>query len=257
MDEFIKPKSPILTIVVIIITAILFGGGAYAYQSNKAKKDQEELKNQITDLKTEKTNLKKQVADLQRTTTTLEETDSTSTSTTSVTTDPTASWKTFTNNLFGWTIKYPNDYYIDTEDSEKDFSKRGGADVGIDYIGGDTYWANYDLNANTTEGGHRSGAQAMALMVYKETDSMTIQQFVESKYQDISGSANVKAGTVDGIQYTMTGNDGGKSSNNTNIITVFKKGTYFYVINYGNLGGLDTTFLANYKMMLSTFQFTK
>lgn len=101
MDELNKPKVSVGVIIIsAVLAAVVFGGGVYAYQSNKANKDQEALKSQITALETEKANLEKQVAD---------STTATATTTTpATTTDETANWKTYENTANFYSFKYPD-----------------------------------------------------------------------------------------------------------------------------------------------------
>jgi outer membrane murein-binding lipoprotein Lpp len=87
---------------IAVIVAILFGGGAYAYVNNKAEKEKKDLNAQITELQS-------QVSSATTATTT---TPSSSTSTTAAT-DETASWKTYTSDKYGFSIKYPSNRKID------------------------------------------------------------------------------------------------------------------------------------------------
>ncbi len=98
MGELDKPKVSIATIVIsAVLAAVVFGGGVYAYQSNKAKKDQDALKSQITALETEKANLEKQVADKTNTTTPTSST---------VTSSNSASNKQYSSSTFGFSFSY-------------------------------------------------------------------------------------------------------------------------------------------------------
>src|SRR5687767_3084044 len=51
-------------------------------------------------------------------------------------------WKMYTNTRYGYSIKYPPDWYVDTQYSENDFTQRGPVDDN-EFIGGDTVWSNY------------------------------------------------------------------------------------------------------------------
>lgn len=66
-------------ILVAVLVAILFGGGAYAYANNKAEKEKKDLNAQITELQSQVSSAKTTTAD----------------------------WKTYTNPTFGYSIKYP------------------------------------------------------------------------------------------------------------------------------------------------------
>ncbi len=55
-------------------------------------------------------------------------------------TDATTDWKTYTNTKYGYSIKYPTNWYINTQYSNLDLTPRG---PNKDYIGGDTSISNY------------------------------------------------------------------------------------------------------------------
>jgi len=106
MEELDKPKVSITTIVIsAVLAAVVFGGGIYAYQSNKAKKDQEALKSQITALETDKTALEKQVADSTSSTTITQ-------SNNSATTPTPAKLTTYTNSLGNFSFDVPDGYIV-------------------------------------------------------------------------------------------------------------------------------------------------
>jgi len=108
MDEQMQTKkgmSGVTITLLILLTAVVFGGGAYAYVNNKATKEKNDLNAQITDLQ-------KQVATSGATATTTTPNSSTSAI------DETASWKTYTNDKYGFSFKYPNTYTA-TDELEK------------------------------------------------------------------------------------------------------------------------------------------
>ena len=82
-----------MIIGIAVIVAIIFGGGAYAYVNNKAKKEKKDLNAQITELQS-------QVSSATTATTV-------PSSSTSAIADATANWKTYTSPTFGYSIKYP------------------------------------------------------------------------------------------------------------------------------------------------------
>lgn len=81
----------------IFVTIIVVGGGVYYFMNRQATDDKAGLQTQID-------SLNKQVTDLKTTTT------STATTTIPVATDETASWKTYTNSTYGFSVKYPADW---------------------------------------------------------------------------------------------------------------------------------------------------
>ncbi len=106
MDEQIAKKgmSGVTITLLILLTAVVFGGGAYVYVNNKATKEKNDLNAQITDLQSKVTSL--------------QTTASATTSTSATAADETASWKTYTNDKYGFSFKYPNTYTA-TDELEK------------------------------------------------------------------------------------------------------------------------------------------
>lgn len=168
-----------MVVGIAVLVAIVFGGGAYAYVNNKAEKEKKDLNAQIAELQD-------QVSSLQTTTTT-------------------ASWKTFSNSRYGYSIKYPEKWYVQTDNSEEDFTKRGGADVGIDYIGGDTYWSNYS-NFDYTLGDEPTDRQVISLMIYKTDQSLN--DFFNIRYNnsgtEISGKSTTTIQGKESMKFTIT-----------------------------------------------------
>jgi len=85
-----------MIIGIAVIVAIVFGGGAYAYVNNKAKKEKKDLNAQITELQS-------QVSSATTATTV-------PSSSTSAIADATANWKTYSNEEYVYEIKYPQDW---------------------------------------------------------------------------------------------------------------------------------------------------
>ncbi len=96
MDEQMQTKkgmSGAMITLLILLAAVVFGGGAYAYVNNKATKEKNGLNAQITDLQS-------QVASLQTT--------ASATTSTSATTSATAELTKYINSKYNFSFKYPN-----------------------------------------------------------------------------------------------------------------------------------------------------
>lgn len=117
-----------MVIGIVLIVAIVFGGGVYAYVSNKAEKEKKDLNAQITELQS-------QVSNAKNATTT---TESATTSTT------TADWKTYTNEKYGFSFKYPRAWSENNSAGSKDPSET--TDKGI------TVGTSEDLNDRNLQG---------------------------------------------------------------------------------------------------------
>lgn len=116
MEKNDKPKISATAVVIsAVLAAIIAGGGVYVYQSNKAKRDLEALKSQISVLQSEKAKLEKQAAGKVSTT-------AQSSTATSITAGETPEWKTlkattnFDNgNPISYSVKYPADWEVKTD----------------------------------------------------------------------------------------------------------------------------------------------
>ena len=97
--------------ITVVVTAGIVGGGGWWYMSKKATDEKTKLQSQIDDLS-------KQISDLKSAST------SSSTSTTTPTTDETASWKTYTNDKYGFSLilndKWKN-YKVFNQEGTNDF----------------------------------------------------------------------------------------------------------------------------------------
>lgn len=101
----------IFNIIIVIFIALLAGAGAYYYVDEQARLDKEDLNKQITDLN-------KQLSDLKA--------SPSSSPSVSTTADPTANWKTYTNTVYDFSIKYPRDWKINSSMIDKYSSPREG-----------------------------------------------------------------------------------------------------------------------------------
>jgi len=89
-----------IMLITIILTGAVIGGGVYYWQNKKITNVKNDLNSQIT-------TLQKQVTDLKE----ASGVAATSTPTTN-TVDETANWKTYTNEAYGFSFKYPSDWSI-------------------------------------------------------------------------------------------------------------------------------------------------
>lgn len=155
--------------------------------------------------------------------------------------------KIYTNKKYGYSISYPVSWYIETVNSEEDFTKRGNDD---DYIGGDTAWSNYP-GFNYNLGNIPADYQVIGLLIYKIDKEETIDNFIKKKnYEKPSESKDFStASGLVGKQYIFISTDhpvGFKS-----IVTLIKESDGIYVFN----GAWEAKNV--YDQILSTFKFTK
>jgi len=111
--------------------------------------------------------------------------------------DETANWQTYTNQRYGYSIKYPANWFAHTDSAEKDYTKRGGEDVGIDYIGGDVGWTNYERE-NFTPADEPSDLVGVSMMIWKS--DKTNEQFLNDEKTSLANNKEASNVVVSDIQ---------------------------------------------------------
>lgn len=208
-----------VVLISVLVSAILFGGGIYYWQSVKAKNDKEALNKQISSLQS-------QISDLKKTAAT-----STSTATSTTASTITANWKTYTNPTFGYSIKYPTTW-TEKQDNTLDASPtEAQKNMNIEFSNGSTLMLRISTDY-ISEVGNLTLAQ-LAADVPTPKDKTTV-----------TGVTNLEIGSLDGIQRLITVSD--PASESLQYIT--KDNTYIYYFNTFNKNQ-DT----NIVNMLSTF----
>lgn len=213
-----------MIIGIAVIVAIVFGGGAYAYVNNKAEKEKKDLNAQITELQSQVTSAK----------TAATTTPSSSTSTTAAT-DETASWKTYTNDTYNYSIKYDTGWTV-------------AADQGKGSEPNRLSWV--ELQNKTTFG-----------------DAAVVVEVLKNTYSDINAWAqamnNNDLGATYTVQDTIVAGIGAKklstSAEGGVIRTGLIKGDNLYIIHliYTFNQKEKTQLDSAYGKMLSSFKFLK
>lgn len=110
-------KGFIIPLLIVVIAVLAIGAGVYVFEQGKTKQVEQQS-------------------------TTNNQTIPTSTSqATTPSANQYAEWKTYSNTVYHYSIKYPNNWFVNTQYSNQDFTPRGPAPH--DYIGGDTSISNY------------------------------------------------------------------------------------------------------------------
>lgn len=102
-----KGISTILTVCLTAVVALALAAGGYYYINKQNQDDTAALRAQITALTTDLAAAKKAGT-----------TAATSTISDTTTATSTAGWKTYTNSTYGFSFKYPNDFYTFSNDSQ-------------------------------------------------------------------------------------------------------------------------------------------
>lgn len=129
-------------------------------------------------------------------------------------------WQEYKTEKYDYTIKYPKNWYLDGEYSNKDFSLRGPVND-RDYIGGDTIFSNYKNPRNFNKANTPKDLRQVSLLVYKFDKSKTIVDFYNSK----NYSARYD-------KVIINGQEALKISNTCSFNILLKKEDKVYVLNY-------------------------
>jgi hypothetical protein len=183
---------------------IILAGAGYYFLTQKFQDQKNDLQSQIT-------TLQNQIKTAQEALTS--ETD-------------TSDWKTYTNETYGFSMKYPSDW-----------TKKTNTGEGLVQI-----YSNYsddqgkDLAPNQTK-----------TVVYAEPSSAItdLQNYVTTNNGKINSVSDITVGNLSGKKYIVTPEVGTKAT----VVYVLKGNTYFEIICMENSDQFDT--------ILSTFQFTQ
>ena len=200
----------------VIVTTAIVGGGGYYFMSKKIASDKSKLEAEIA-------GLEKSISDLKAAST------SSTSSTSTATTDETADWKTYTNEPYKFSFKYPailttlNDRIPKTVAIDNVPSKNLEISAGDKMI---QVWANptgFGLEAATE--------------IYRGTISSSGKIVISTKEKSTSSD----------------GSDGKGQA----IIGLMKFGTNSFIIAYNFPYSDRTVALAEFDTIITTFSFTK
>lgn len=202
-----------LVIVLIVIVLVGLAGGGYYYLNKKNQTEKNKLQSQIDDL-TVKLAVEKAA-----------------TSTTATSTTDTSSWKTYTNDQFGFSIKYPSNYFASNASSHTE---------------------NDGVFINSS-----ADAEGALVSVEAQSASGSLDVNVAGRTSDSSFSEATKTtlagvSAYEGVAQGMLSYYGIIAMKGFNIIEI--------VFDTGNVDGLaksKAALTAIQKQILSTFQFTK
>jgi|SRR3972149_5538530 len=221
-----KSHRILVLILVILLTAGAIGGGVYYVLNQQIKKQDkliEELQKKETTTKTEENKTEASVAK-----------------------DETADWKTYTSSEWGYSIKYPKEYFlkeIGADNSDAGIGRNiiisNLVNPGIqDFVSGQKF--SFDVR--------RSSNTGYTLDTFFDERHASNGQFKTTK---IGGT---KVGSLDAIKYRTDDTIGNYDSYGLIVI----KDNYVYEL----IGGIASdqnlgTYESNFEKMINTFQFTK
>jgi hypothetical protein len=95
--------------------------------------------------------------------------------------DETADWKIYKNTRYNYSIKYPSNWYVNTANSESDFTQRGAIED-KEFIGGDTYFSNYSNIESFNMDNTPKDLFSISLMINKVQKSISIDDFIMTNW---------------------------------------------------------------------------
>ena len=148
-----------------------------------------------------------------------------------------SNWQTYTNTKYNYSIKYPNNWYINAQYSNLDFTPRGPAPH--DYIGGDTSVSNYS-EAYINDYQRKNGDLAYPLdytviswMFWKTPLTTSSNPLVKDDADSVKKEDIVING-VPGIKTTILGQHGIGGATKPNSVSIgFKLNGEYLNISYG------------------------
>lgn len=206
--QMVDKRKLTMTFVIVLVTAAVFT--TIGYVAGKNDPIQTTLTTDTTDLTTETA-----------VTTATDTTVASATTTTATTTDETANWKTYTNDEYGFSFKYPGDWTITNNNP----GRTGSVNYNLTIGGPDS--ENFQLWVNPDGFGFENASD------FYKTEILNGKIMVNSKEPDSSGAV--------GQVFTSP-----MTSSNV---------SYVLAYNFGLTNRISE--LEKFDQILSTFQFTK
>ncbi|MFA6391698.1 MAG: hypothetical protein WCW66_02995 [Patescibacteria group bacterium] len=158
--------------------------------------------------------------------------------------DETADWETYTNTRYAYTIKYPDNWYVDTNYSEADFTYRAGEQT---YIGGDTSWSNYSNPSQYTLGTIPNDIESVNLLIWKVSQSSSVDDFINGKFSYYDKESFISNDVT--VTRLFLNDENGQESERRMLL--LKQDDRLFDFTYGQNGSLSVM-----EDMINTFQFT-
>ncbi len=141
------------------------------------------------------------------------------------------SWNTYINETYKYSVKYPNNWFIDNEYSDKPIEMRG-VDM---YLGGDTAISNYPL-IKGQEPNEKSDRVLIYYNFQKVNKNVPLDGFIDKKTipaQKVD-TQDIEINGVKGIRYTILNLSGiGGNTKKNNITILLKKDDLLLNVSYG------------------------
>ncbi|MBD3238817.1 MAG: hypothetical protein GF332_04235 [Candidatus Moranbacteria bacterium] len=168
-------------------------------------------------------------------------------------------WQQYTNNKYGYSLRYPNDWYIEDENANAPIENTDFEDNSIK-TGGELILSNYNLDQLNPDDPQSlpDDFRIMRLLIYQDDKgTMTINDLAQAKsYIDKLKAEKIgfKAENMIGYEYiSATYRDGSVDANIPRIEIFFQENNRFYVFNFGYIPIEDDQTRKTMERIASTF----
>jgi hypothetical protein len=165
----------------------------------------------------------------------------------------TSDWKTYRNEKYGYSMRYPKGWYVDDRFANQDFSQRGPKED-AELMGGDTLFSNYSDAYNFNLGNRPLDIKQLSLVVFRIDPNISYDQF---KYGYVEGDEKRSFLEINGemaykIERTNTDHPVG-----VKVVTILlKKGNEMFLLAYTydpNGTQIQSDTLSTYEKMIESF----
>lgn len=149
-----------------------------------------------------------------------------------------ANWNTYVNQRYGYSIKYPSGWFVDTTYSESDFTPRG---ANAQYIGGDTTISNYSSSSFNGHLTFPSDYGSINLMVYKSDPAISLNDFASNEgigaWPGIGNAENININGISGLEWSFPSSTLADDTNYgyPGAVIFLKTGVGIFYISYGSV----------------------
>lgn len=135
----------------------------------------------------------------------------------------------YNNNKFKYEINSPENWFINTDNSENSLQKTGNFETG-----GQTFWSNYSNINDFSPSNHPKDFRMLALVIYKDSNSKNINEFAKKlEFDDDTKKLDFQAEKVKGMKFIAPSLVEG----NPRVAIIFQKDDLFYVFRLAFIGG--------------------
>ena len=163
--------------------------------------------------------------------------------------------KLHTSARYGYSIKYPNTWFVEADNSELDYTARGPEEDQI-FIGGDTVFSNYPAPTSYTPSTVPEDLFNVVLFIYRVDSNLTFDQFIKQQKMGVTKKETIQLAGLPALKITSVPT--GDASGIIIVNTLVKVGTKMFVFGYNwNVNKFDQQNIDLADQLIKTFALTK